>query len=114
MSICHDVVDQTPNQPPQADRYTQGAYQAAPPQSGNQNGANAAQQEPEYVAHIVLARTDIVTDAGAVPLEPGMAVTADVKTGRRRVISYLLSPSAHQIEEAGRERCTKIILETNE
>jgi hemolysin D len=104
VSISHDVVDQMPNQPPQADGYTQGADQAAPPQSGNQNGANAPPQEPEYVAHIVLAQTDIVTDAGPVALEPGMAVTADVKTGRRRVISYLLSPFAHQIEEAGRER----------
>jgi hypothetical protein len=25
-------------------------------------------------------------------------------TGRRRVISYLLAPLAHQVEEAGRER----------
>jgi hypothetical protein len=56
------------------------------------------------LADAELERTDIVTDAGAVELEPGMAVTADVKTGRRRVISYLLSPFAHQIEEAGRER----------
>ena len=56
------------------------------------------------MAHIMLERNDIVTDAGPVALQPGMAVTADVKTGRRRVISYLLSPFAHQIEEAGRER----------
>jgi hemolysin D len=104
VSISHDVVDQMPNQPPQDDGYTQGADQAAPPQNGNQSGANAAPQEPDYVAHIVLAQTDIVTDAGPVQLEPGMAVTADVKTGRRRVISYLLSPFAHQIEEDGRER----------
>jgi hemolysin D len=104
VSISHDVVDQMPNQPPQDDGYGQGADQAGPTQSGNQNGANAPPQEPEYVAHIVLAQTDIVTDAGPVALEPGMAVTADMKTGRRRVISYLLSPFAHQIEEAGRER----------
>ena len=104
VSISHDVEDQTPNQPPQNDGYTQGAEQNGPAPTGNQNGANTTPPEPEYVAHIVLERTDIVTDAGPVALQPGMAVTADVKTGRRRVISYLLSPFAHQIEEAGRER----------
>ena len=104
VSISHDVVDQMPNQPPQDDGYQQGADQTGQPQNGNQNGANTQRQEPEYVAHIVLAQTDIVTDAGPVVLQPGMAVTADVKTGRRRVIGYLLSPFAHQIEEAGRQR----------
>jgi hemolysin D len=104
VSISRDVVDQTPNQPPQDDGYAQGAEQSAPAQNGKQGDAAAAPQEPEYVAHIMLERNDIVTDAGTVELQPGMAVTADVQTGRRRVISYLLSPFAHQIEEAGRER----------
>ena len=104
VSISHDVVDQIPNQAPQNDGYSQGADQTAPGQMQSQNGANAAPQEPEYVAHIMLAQTTIMTDAGLAELQPGMAVTADVKTGRRRVISYLLSPFVHQVEEAGRER----------
>jgi hemolysin D len=104
VSISRDVVDQTPNQPPQDDGYAQGAEQNGTQQGSKQDAANAPPQEPEYVAHIVLERTDIVTDAGAVELQPGMAVTADVQTGRRRVISYLLSPFAHQIEEAAHER----------
>jgi hemolysin D len=37
--------------------------------------------------------------------EPGMAVTAEIKTGNRRVISYLLSPLARYAHESGRERC---------
>jgi hemolysin D len=106
VSISRDVVDQTPYQPPQDDGYAQGANQAAPDlgQSGKPNDPGNMPQEPEYVAYIMLEQTGIMTDAGMVPLEPGMAVTADVKTGRRRVISYLLSPFAHQVEEAGRER----------
>jgi hemolysin D len=28
----------------------------------------------------------------ATPLTPGMAVTVEIKTGRRRIIEYLLSP----------------------
>ncbi len=35
---------------------------------------------------------------------PGMAVEAEVKTGRRRIIQYLLSPISETVIEAGRER----------
>lgn len=37
-------------------------------------------------------------------LAPGMAVTAEIKTGRRRVIEFLLSPLQRRVSEAGRER----------
>ena len=37
-------------------------------------------------------------------LAPGLAVTAEVKTGKRRIIDFLLSPLAKRVEEAGRER----------
>ena len=37
-------------------------------------------------------------------LEPGMAVTADIKTGKQRVISYVLSPIDRGVGEAARER----------
>jgi hemolysin D len=39
-----------------------------------------------------------------VKLGPGMAVTVEIKTGRRRIISYLLSPLARSRHEALRER----------
>jgi hypothetical protein len=38
------------------------------------------------------------------PLTAGMTVTAEVKTGRRRIIDFLLSPLARKLEEAARER----------
>ncbi len=104
VSISRDVVDQSPNQAPANDGYAQGAESDAPPAPAGQNSADAPPQEPEYVAHIALSTTSIMTDAGEAQLQPGMAVTADVRTGRRRVISYLLAPLAHQVEEAGRER----------
>lgn len=37
-------------------------------------------------------------------LQAGMSVSAEVKTGKRSVISYILSPIARAINEAGRER----------
>jgi hemolysin D len=38
------------------------------------------------------------------PLGPGMAVTAEIKTGRTRVISYPLSPLIRYKWEGPRER----------
>lgn len=49
-------------------------------------------QELVYAARISLDRTAMNVDGRTVELTPGMAVTAEIKTGRRRVIQYLLSP----------------------
>jgi hemolysin D len=38
------------------------------------------------------------------PLNPGMAVQAEIKTGQRRIVQYLLSPISAALDEAGRER----------
>ncbi|QWT21930.1 HlyD family type I secretion periplasmic adaptor subunit [Bacillus sp. NP157] len=43
-------------------------------------------------------------DGVAVSLTPGMTVTAEVKTGRRRVLDYLLSPLQEHIHDSARER----------
>ena len=59
---------------------------------------------PVYMAEVSLARTAIDRGDKVVPLGPGMAVTADVRTGRRRLLSYLLSPIERARTEAGRER----------
>ncbi|TIX51144.1 HlyD family type I secretion periplasmic adaptor subunit [Alteraurantiacibacter aquimixticola] len=37
-------------------------------------------------------------------VQPGMAVQAEIKTGQRRIIQYLLSPISQALDEAGRER----------
>ena len=56
------------------------------------------------MAHVALDRATIRTEDGVSPLEPGMAVTAEIKTGRRSVISYLLSPLLRFKQEGLRER----------
>jgi hemolysin D len=40
----------------------------------------------------------------SVDIGPGMAVTAEVKTGSRRIIGYLLSPLARYQHDVLRER----------
>jgi hemolysin D len=53
---------------------------------------------------VALARTDIDTEMGHTALAPGMAVTAEIKTGQRRLIEYLLSPLMRFKHEGLRER----------
>ena len=57
-----------------------------------------------YAANVRLDRTAIDVDGKEIGLSPGMAVTIEVKTGRRRVIEYLLSPLLRYKAESARER----------
>jgi hemolysin D len=61
-------------------------------------------EAPKYVARVSLDRTTMAIDGKPEDLSPGMAVTVEIKTGTRRIISYLLSPIEKQGEEALRER----------
>lgn len=57
-----------------------------------------------YPAIVRLSRPWIVIDGHQIALSPGLAASAEIKTGRRRIIDYLLSPLARRFSEAGRER----------
>ena len=61
-------------------------------------------QELEYAARISLDRTDMRVDEKRVKLSPGTAVTIEIKTGSRQIISYLLSPLASYRRAPLRER----------
>jgi hemolysin D len=61
-------------------------------------------REPSYAVRIAPLANHIHADGQDVALEPGMAVTAEIKTGKRRVISYLLDPVARYWGEGLRER----------
>ncbi|UHC17264.1 HlyD family type I secretion periplasmic adaptor subunit [Methylobacterium currus] len=53
---------------------------------------------------VALARTTIMADGKEVALTPGMTATVEIRTGRRRVIDYLLSPVRETTATAGHER----------
>ena len=57
-----------------------------------------------YLATLELGRRSIDVDGQPVPLSAGMNLTAEVKTGQRRVIEYLLSPIQKAASESIRER----------
>ena len=82
------------------------------PQGGNNNrpkGADSESSEPKgqefvYSARISLDRTQIQVDDAMANLTPGMAVTVEIRTGSRAVISYLLSPLLRYKHDSMRER----------
>jgi hemolysin D len=61
-------------------------------------------QELVYAARVSLDRNVMEIEGRPVQLSPGMAVTVEIKTGSRRIISYLLSPLMRYNQEVLRER----------
>jgi hemolysin D len=57
-----------------------------------------------FPATLVLHASDIDVDGQRVRLSPGMNLTAEIKTGERRVIEFLLSPVLKAGRESLRER----------
>ncbi len=57
-----------------------------------------------FPSRLTLLDNKILADGQVVQLKPGMSVTAEIKTGKRRVIEYLLSPVMKYLNESMRER----------
>jgi hemolysin D len=101
LDISRDAV--TPPATPQTSRRRGNA-------GGDSNGFDDSQDGAEppdpqgYVAHVALERNTMLTEAGRMALGPGMKVTAEIKTGKRTVMSYLLSPVLRYRQESLRER----------
>jgi len=57
-----------------------------------------------YAMRLKIEKNNVYVDNQQVKLSPGMQVTAEVKTGTRRVIEYLLTPLLRYQNESIRER----------
>lgn len=69
--------------------------------------ADAVQDEKRgaiFPATLVLNQSAINVDGKRIKLAPGMNLTAEIKTGTRRVIDYLLSPVRQHLDESLNER----------
>ncbi|MGA9548126.1 MAG: hypothetical protein WBS14_10700 [Rhodomicrobium sp.] len=64
----------------------------------------AKAQDLSFAARVSLDRKTMQIDNRRVNLTPGMAVTVEVNTGRRRITSYLLSPLMKYTHDSIRER----------
>ena len=93
LSVTRDAVQQSNDSKNKGNSQNQGDPAAAEGQSG-----------PVYMARIALDQDWMMTENGKVELTPGMAVTAEIQTGERRLISYLLSPLVRKVSESMRER----------
>jgi hemolysin D len=74
---------------------------------GAQDDASTSEpagQELVYAARISLDHAQMQIEDKLVDLTPGMAVTVEIKTGSRRLISYLVSPLVKYGHESLRER----------
>jgi len=69
-----------------------------------QGSSEPAGQELNYSARISLDRTQMQVDGRLVNLSSGMAVTVEVKTGQRTILSYLLSPLQRYQQDVLHER----------
>ena len=75
----------------------------------NTPGAESTSSEPKgqelnYAVRVSLDRTQIQVDDAVANLSPGMVVTAEIKTGSRAVITYLLSPLLRYAHDSMHER----------
>jgi len=68
------------------------------------NSSEPKGQELVYAARVALDRTQMQIDENLVNLSPGMAVTVEIKTGARSIMSYFLSPLMRYRQEGLRER----------
>ncbi len=84
---------------------TDQKQQAKSNAQGQSDGMGAdATNAPVYIVHIALKADTITTESGLTKLSPGMQVSAEIQTGRRRVIDYLLSPLVKHVDESAHER----------
>jgi hemolysin D len=94
VSVSQDAIIR--DRPPErgGDRTTGAQHDSSEP-----NG-----QELSYSARIALDRTQMQVDDRLVSLSPGMAVTVEIRTGSRNILSYLLSPLQRYRHDIMRER----------
>jgi hemolysin D len=81
-----------------------GQRPAGDPKPGDAANDDGQPKEPGYVAHVALDTARMALDGREETLSPAMSVTAEIKTGRRSVMPYLLSPLQQYVHEGARER----------
>jgi hemolysin D len=68
------------------------------------DAVNDEQRGAIFPATLVLKQDIIAIDGKRIKLSPGMNLTAEIKTGKRRVIDYLLNPVQQSVSESLKER----------
>ncbi len=77
------------------------------PQPGN--GVNSIASNGQapvayFPAHVKLRQTTVLVEGKQMPVSAGTNVTAEIRTGQRTLLDYLLSPIQRTLDEGARER----------
>ena len=77
-----------------------------PAQSNSTATFAGAQRTQNLVFPIIISLDNpvLIVDGKPVPMSPGMTVSAEIKTGNRRILEYVFSPLAETGSEAMKER----------
>ncbi len=95
--VAHDAIPQ-----PDADQREQNPSAAA--KDNTMFGGAQRFQNLVFPVTLTMDRKVMNSDGVEVPLVPGMAVTVEIKTGTRRILSYLFSPILQVATTAFKER----------
>jgi hemolysin D len=95
IKVSRDAVDERDANQSEAGAATRGA----PSTSGSGRGQNLV-----FPATISISTRSMMIDGKDIPLSPGMVVFAEIKTGERRAIDYVLSPLREIKSTVARQR----------
>ncbi|MGE4338327.1 HlyD family type I secretion periplasmic adaptor subunit [Stenotrophomonas acidaminiphila] len=84
--------------------YTRYGYLEGIVETVSHDAAQDEQLGLVFPARVRLQRADLMVDGVKVALTPGMSLSAEIKTGKRRLIDYVFSPLQKHGGEAFRER----------
>jgi hemolysin D len=84
--------------------YTRYGTVPATVKSVSADAVNDEKKGAVFPVTLELAEHSLDVDGKRIRLAPGMNLTAEIKTGERRVIEYLLSPLQRRVNESLRER----------
>lgn len=70
----------------------------------SRDSAQDEQLELIFPAQISLKQNNLMVDGHSIDITPGMSIVAEIKTDKRRVIDYLLSPIREYLSESMREK----------
>ncbi|WP_243350963.1 HlyD family type I secretion periplasmic adaptor subunit [Stenotrophomonas acidaminiphila] len=84
--------------------YTRYGYLEGTVETVSHDAAQDEQLGLVFLARVRMRRADLMVDGVKVALTPGMSLSAEIKTGKRRLIDYVFSPLQKHGGEAFRER----------
>jgi hemolysin D len=94
--VAHDAIPEPDAQ----------SVEGNPSKGTKSNFFGGAQRTQNLVFPVTLVpvHTTMNIDGAEIPLRPGMSATAEVKTGRRRILEYVFSPLVETVSKSMKER----------